>query len=144
MNKLVSFASSNPDVASVDANGIVTAHAAGAVTITATADSGISAECIIVVSMPNTLNLPASTNQVQSEAFLTCAAEMVILPAGCESIGERGFANCANLAFVYIPESVTSIAEDAFNGCVSLKIICAEGSYAQEYAQRHGITCIIP
>lgn len=45
----VTWASSDPGVASVDANGVVTAVAAGQAVITATAENGTTAECKVYV-----------------------------------------------------------------------------------------------
>lgn len=50
-NKAVSWSSSNSNIASVDGNGLVTAIAAGAVTITVTtADGGHTAQCAVSVA----------------------------------------------------------------------------------------------
>ena len=143
VNKLVSFASSNDSIVSVDKNGIVTAHRAGKVTITASALSGVTAKCVVVVPDLSVLELPASAKQVSADAFRSCAADVVVLPSGCESIGVCAFADCVNLVYIQIPQSVTEIAENAFAGCNQLKIICGEGSYAQKYAQSHKIPCEI-
>lgn len=52
-NKAVTWASSNADIASVDENGLVTAHAAGTAVITATAvDGGFAATCTVTVTAP--------------------------------------------------------------------------------------------
>ena len=48
-NTMLSWVSSNPDVLSVDDNGIITRHAEGAVTITAYAADGGSAKGSVVV-----------------------------------------------------------------------------------------------
>ena len=38
----------------------------------------------------------------------------VVINDGLTAIGPRAFANCANLRLVYIPSSVTQIADSAF------------------------------
>jgi hypothetical protein len=43
-----------------------------------------------------------------------------IVPAGVTSIGDDAFQGCARLTSVTIPGSVTSIGDDAFRGCESL------------------------
>ena len=58
-NKTVTWTSSDPSVATVDANGLVTAVAPGTATITATAD-GVSATCTVTVTRPYTP--PANPN----------------------------------------------------------------------------------
>ena len=115
VNHLVTFTSSDETIATVGENGLVTPLKAGIVTITATADSGVSASCIVTVK--GTTVLPARLKTIEEEAFSGAAFEAVIIPDGCESIGSRAFANCPNLVYVRIPASVMYIAEDAFEGC---------------------------
>ena len=63
------------------------------------------------------------------------------LPEGLETIGERAFANCANLEELTLPESITSIDDGVFEGLTVLKkfaIFCdaslSEGSFAASWA----------
>ena len=42
--------------------------------------------------------------------------ELVILPVGTEKIGKNAFGNCTSLTTVYLPETLTEMAEDAFAG----------------------------
>jgi len=58
-------------------------------------------------------------------------------------IGEHAFANAKNLEQIIIPASIKNIADNAFEGCEKLTIICAKGSAALQYAQSHGINYII-
>ena len=63
------------------------------------------------------------------------------IPAGTKRIEEEAFKNCANMRKAEIPNSVTSIADDAFDGCAEgFVIIAPAGSYAAEYAVAHGYT----
>ena len=50
------------------------------------------------------------------------ACEAIIIPDGCISIGAKAFANCKKLVYLQIPASVKSIAEDAIEGCDSVRI----------------------
>ena len=59
------------------------------------------------------------------------------LPAALAAIGSEAFAGGA-FDSVYIPDSVTSIAEDAFGDRTSLTIIGVPGSTAEVFAQAHG------
>lgn len=71
------------------------------------------------------------------------AAQAVVIPGGVAAIPARAFAGSAALRYVSIPASVTDIADDAFDGC-QLSIICANGTYAEEWALAHGFACIDP
>ncbi len=117
VNHLIAFTSSDETVATVDENGLVAPLQAGAVTITATAASGVSASRTVTVKDMVYITLPADLKIIEEEAFAGATFEAVIIPDGCTSIGSRAFADCPNLVYVRIPASVTSIAEDAFEGC---------------------------
>lgn len=68
------------------------------------------------------LRLPTSLNTIEEEAFMGLACEAIIIPDGCTSIGAKAFANCKKLVYLQIPASVKSIAEDAIEGCDSIRI----------------------
>ena len=63
------------------------------------------------------LRLPENLTVIEEEAFTGSLCQAVILPDGCTTIGSRAFASCMELLYVFVPESVTSIASDAFDGC---------------------------
>lgn len=85
--------------------------------------------------------LPESLKRIETEAFKGSNVVAVEVPDGCESIGARAFANCKKLEEIYIPASVNSIADDAFEGCGADFSITVEDvdTYACEYADQHGI-----
>ena len=70
-----------------------------------------------------TLRLPANLAEIEAEAFAGTDCEEVIIPEGCRRIGSRAFAGCSKLVCVRIPKSVTSIAEDAFEGCEGVTLV---------------------
>ena len=70
----------------------------------------------------NGLKLPAAARTIEEEAFVGGAFQYVIIPDGCVTIGSKAFADCPNLIYVYIPASVTSIADDAFAGNTQVMI----------------------
>ena len=72
------WSSSNENVATVDENGLVTAHATGIVKITATSGSGKSAACTVTIGVPATkvkLNMTRATMMVGGSLWLE--AEML-------------------------------------------------------------------
>ncbi|MBQ2990933.1 MAG: leucine-rich repeat protein [Clostridia bacterium] len=70
-------------------------------------------------------------------ASIETGATRVSLPEGLTVIGEKAFAGFDG-DVVIIPDSVVSIHETAFDDS-SVKILGSAGSYAQAYAQAHGI-----
>ena len=64
-------------------------------------------------------------------------------PIQLEYIGENAFCDCRSLSCCRIPETVRFIADNAFDGCDSLVLAVASGSYAEEYAVRLSIPYVI-
>lgn len=85
------------------------------------------------------LCLPAALKAIREKAFENLTPMSVILPDGCEIIGPRAFAGNANLAFVYMPDSVITIADDAFDECSKVFFLCESENAAAAYAGAHSI-----
>lgn len=86
--------------------------------------------------------LPKNLKGVGERTFTFSDVFSVIINENCESIGERAFAYCDQLECVYIPETVTYIANDAFYGCDKVIIYSPDCCYAATYAAEHGIEWI--
>ncbi len=85
--------------------------------------------------------VPGSVNAIAPEGFAGYATTEVHMYNGIELIGERAFYNCTDLRRVIMPPSVTYIGEEAFTGCYDELVIYGEfGSYAEQWANEHGIT----
>ena len=82
---------------------------------------------------------PASLKTVGDNAFSGTVIEKAVFQSELETVGSSAFANTRNLTDVYLPSSVEYIAENAFERSDALTIHGAEGSYAQQWAQAHGI-----
>lgn len=67
----ITWSSSNEAVVSVN-DGVLTAKAAGAATITASTESGASCTCLVTVRQPSELVLSASSVQVGEKCEFTC------------------------------------------------------------------------
>ena len=90
------------------------------------------------VSIPDTLDgLPVVS--VGENAFRgNGAIASVTLPEGVRRVEAGAFAECAALHAVNVPDSVTFIAGDAFEGSDSVLLVGAAGGYVQTYAQSAG------
>lgn len=69
----------------------------------------------VIVDPTKILYLPEDLTRIEANAFEGIDAEAIVVPAGCEYIGDRAFANCPNLVYVSYPESAT-LAGDPFAG----------------------------
>lgn len=66
--------------------------------------------------------------------------QKVVLPQTIETIGSRAFAICPALKEVYLPASVVSISEDAFDESPNVTLYVEKGSYAEKFAVEHEMT----
>lgn len=113
------------------------------VVCTSTEDAGITAECRIAVYGEHVFTLPASLITVDAEAFANSQADMIVIPNGTTTLGERAFADCPNLRIVCMPDSLTQIADDAFDGSWTVGFVCESDNTAASYAREHSIPCLI-
>lgn len=100
------------------------------------------ASCKVVVHAAEQMILPSALTAIDEEAFTNLSAEEVVLSHKVESIGARAFADCKNLVLINLPDGV-QIAEDAFDGCEQLTILCSEGSTGHAYATEHEMPYLI-
>ncbi len=82
--------------------------------------------------------LPEALREIGQEAFAGAPFQVVVIPEGCVSIGSGAFANCGKLRQISIPNTVTYIAEDSFDGTGDFLLVTPLGSAAAQYAQDHG------
>lgn len=96
--------------------------------------------CIISTSaIADYLDLPSSIKQIAEEAFANDnSIDNVYLPFGTESIGARAFAE-SSVHYIYLPESISYIASDAFDGCDNIQGYGYDGTYACEYFEKHNL-----
>lgn len=139
----LTYVSSNAQIVSVDKQGVVTGHLPGKAVITASYRDLLSAQCEITVQGDRVMILPAGTKTIGEEAFVSANTDHVILPEGLREIETRAFASCEDLLYVNIPDSVSSIASDAFEGCGNLTLTGSESSGVGEYAAAQDIPYVV-
>ena len=89
------------------------------------------------------LRFPTVLETIDSEAFAgTTAAYVDLRGTQAKTIQSKAFRNCVDMERVYLPDTLTYIADDAFYGCLNLTIYCTSGSYAEAYARRLGVPVI--
>lgn len=100
---------------------------------------GFITEQFTGIGLPQ-VKLPASTFYVDDEAFVgNSTIQSVVAPDGLQVIGTRAFADCAKLKCITLPDSVSYIAEDAFENTPDVVIFASVGSYAWQWAEEQGI-----
>ena len=81
-----------------------------------------------------------SVTVIPDDAFAdNPSLQSIVLPKGLQKISSAAFNNCTSLTEVFIPESVTSIADNAFSYPAKMTVYGRRGSYAEEYCQQKGI-----
>ena len=79
-NKEVTWTSSNPEIVSVDEDGIITAHSGGTATITAvTKDGQFSADCTVTVPVP-VESVSLDKSEMLLKADEACSLNATVLP----------------------------------------------------------------
>jgi len=92
--------------------------------------------CEKIVDLPHDLIIIGESSFRQSSVL------RVILHDSVKTIENEAFTGCNDLVYMNIPESVTSIGERAFEGCVNIHLGVKKGSFADEYANLQGIPCV--
>ncbi len=82
--------------------------------------------------------LPESLQSIEEEGFAGCTFTFVMLPGNAVTICKNAFADCENLAYIYISENTTDIDPQAFGNISDLTIFGEAGSRSEDYANEHG------
>ena len=104
----------------------------------------VSAEYVFL-DPSEALNIQGNVAQIEEEAFSGLGALRAVIFAGNSRavIGNRAFADCANLEVVYIPSGVTQISATAFSGCGQVVIVCEKDSAAANCAAENGLRAFV-
>lgn len=137
------WSSSDTAVATVDANGQVTGRSTGIAEIVVSYGKAATASCTVAVIGEDVLLLPCDTAEIQEEAFAGTAPKVVELSENVTTIGARAFADNEKLLLVFVSETVTSIADDAFSGCPNVTLLCLKDTEGEAHAIGQHIPYVI-
>lgn len=132
------WSSADPLIATVDGNGVVLGKSTGITKVIAMYGTSAAMSTVIVFG-EDTLYIPSDTVEIEEEAFAGTAPQTVVLVDGVITVGPRAFADNEDLRLVFIADSVTSIANDAFNGCPNVTLLCLKDSAGERFAIRQKI-----
>ena len=95
--------------------------------------------CLCSAASAGVLTLPAGLQRIEDEAFYkNKALNVVELNAPLKEIGHKAFAE-SSVKYLYIPDSVTLIEDDAFENCPNLECLVPADSYAREWCEAHNV-----
>lgn len=85
--------------------------------------------------------LQNSGTQITEDRYANCSNfKSFVVADGTVSIGKGAFRSCVGLKKIYIPASVETIVDKAFEGCTDLEIFCeAEPTEGWVYGMKKGI-----
>ena len=99
-----------------------------------------SDEALLVLPGEPDFVLPGALTAIEGEAFAGGAFRYVRAGGALTAIGSKAFTGCPNLLYIALPQTVESIAKDAFDSTGVLTIIGARGSCAETFAKENGFS----
>ena len=124
-------------------NGVITAVAPGLTNIGVMYNENTAAFCTVIVHSDSPFTLPADTQWIGAEAFTAASIEELILPDGLQTLDSRAFSHCPQLRLIHVPDSITSIAADAFAEGAEITFLGSPNSYCYQFAQENGYAYFI-
>ena len=93
----------------------------------------------VLNSTPEKYEIPEGIEKICTLGFQGCSGlTELIVPEGVTEIDYSAFSGCNKLWKITMPASLTEIGNEAFSYSRELLIRAPEGSWAQQYAEKHG------
>ena len=108
----------------------------GNAVITGTTAEKTGTDTLVIPSIVSHEYDDYSVRAIAPGAFEGCSMEKISVESGLETIGAGAFKNCTGLQKIWLPDTVTTVEENAFAGCTALN----EAVYGGEEAGWAGIT----
>ena len=80
-------------------------------------------EFAFYMSSIKTIDIPGSVKEIQPYTFASSELVNVVINEGTTTILNEAFSHCYNLTDVWLPKSLTDVAESAFQSCTDLRNI---------------------
>ena len=143
-NQKINYTSSNPSVATISDDGIVTTLKYGATLITAIplADETMAKSVLILCGLENQLRLPSMLSALDEEAMAGSNAAYVLFPETIEAVGKRAFSDCGALCLAEFPNVSVNLGDDVFLNCQNVTLLAPAGGSVERYAVDHSIPFI--
>ncbi len=146
-NYMLTWSSSDENIATVTASGLVTRVGNGSAFITAETRDGsgrATASVVPSVSSQVSMRLPKAITTIEKEAFVNnTSLTSLWIGEKLQRIESRAFAGCTNLQYVIIESDCVTFAEDAFTECAEgFAVYCAADSETQTNAMSIGLVVI--
>ena len=148
-NKELTWTTSDPDVATVDENGLVTAVGEGTAVITATCaganvgqEAPATAQCTVkVVNKEGAFLYTTNEDGITIEGY-TGAVMMLTVPdeiAGkpVTAVADGAFSDCKYIADLTLPDTITSVGENAFEQVTNL--VARKGTETADALETEGL-----
>jgi hypothetical protein len=146
-NYMLTWSSSDENIATVTSSGLVTRVGDGSAFITAETRDGsgrAAASVVPSVSSQVSMRLPKAITAIEEEAFVgNTSLTSLWIGEKLQRVESRAFAGCANLQYVIIESDCVTFAEDAFTGCAeSFAVYCPADSETQTNALSIGLVVL--
>ncbi len=93
----------------------------------------------LVIPKDKVLRLPGSVQEIDTEAFMNTRAVQIEIAEGTQKIGSKAFAACPELSLLILPDSLSSIEDDALDGSSPVVCCSRENEYAMLWAVDHDL-----
>ena len=145
--KDVIWSSSNKNVVMASSDGKLLALKAGTSNVTVKTVDGSYSDTVKITVQDKAgyklFTLPAELDMIEESAFEGNIFTHITLDSKLRVVREKAFSNCSDMIYVFIPDSVVYIADNAFSNSPKVILGCRKNSYALRYAKENGIRYFI-
>lgn len=98
--------------------------------------------CYLAGTQLTEFEIPKNIKRLDMYSFYNTNLEFIKIPEGITELPFACFQESYNLGWVEIPDSVTTIHEEAFSKDHLFSVTCSHGSYAESWADEQGLQVV--